>query len=454
MAKLIIFDLDGVLVDSKSIHFKALNNALKALNPIYEITKEEQEYIYEGLPTKAKLSLLHKNKGLPENKFESVWNMKQDITSTMFSNITEDKNLIEFIKKIKNNNINIAVASNSIKNTVNKCLNSLGILDLVDYVVSNEDVNNPKPHPEMYWKTMSHFGSIAEDTVIFEDSIVGRLAAKDSGATLIEVENRNDLNEEKINHAIKLLESARSIWSDDGLNVLIPMAGHGNRFKEAGYTFPKPLIDVFGQPMIEAVVKSIGIKAKYTYIVQKEHYEKYNLYYLLNLITPECNIVQVEGVTEGAAVTALMAKEFIDNKKPLITANSDQILDWNSREFLYDLISKNADGGIATFNSTHPKWSYAKVDSTGLVSEVAEKKPISDLATVGIYYWKHGQDFVRYAEEMISKDIRTNGEFYICPVFNEAIQDGKRIYTVNVKQMWGIGTPEDLNNYLYRKNND
>jgi dTDP-glucose pyrophosphorylase len=232
------------------------------------------------------------------------------------------------------------------------------------------------------------------------------------------------------------------------------MAGHGNRFKEAGYTFPKPLIDVVGQPMIEAVVKSIGIKAKYTYIVQKEHYEKYNLYYLLNLITPECNIVQVEGVTEGAAVTALMAKEFIDNKKPLITANSDQILDWNSREFLYDLISKNADGGIATFNSTHPKWSYAKVDSNGLVSEVAEKKPISDLATVGIYYWKHGQDFVKYAEEMISKDVRTNGEFYICPVFKEAIQDGKRIYTVNVKQMWGIGTPEDLNNYLYRKNND
>jgi HAD superfamily hydrolase (TIGR01509 family) len=454
MKKLIIFDLDGVLVDSKNIHFEALNYALKALHPVYEITKEEQENIYEGLPTKAKLNLLNKNKGLPEDKFDAVWRMKQDITSTMLSNVSKDITLINLIKKIKDNNINVAVASNSIKSTITKCLNGLGILNLIDYVVSNEDVSNPKPHPEMYWKTMSYFGSIAEDTVIFEDSIVGKLAAKDSGAKLIEIENRNDLNEEKINNAVKLLESARSIWSDDGLNVLIPMAGHGNRFKEAGYTFPKPLIDVVGQPMIEAVVKSLGIKAKYTYIVQKEHYEKYNLYYLLNLITPECNIVQVEGVTEGAAVTALMAKQFINNKKPLITANSDQILDWNSREFLYSLISKNADGGIATFNSTHPKWSYAKADDSGLVSEVAEKKPISNLATVGIYYWKHGSDFVNYAEQMIEKNIRTNNEFYICPVFNEAIQDGKRIYSINVKQMWGIGTPEDLNNYLYRKNND
>ena len=454
MKQLKIFDLDGVLVDSKNIHFEALNHALKALHPVYEITKEEQEHIYEGLPTKAKLNLLNKNKGLPKDKFDAVWRMKQDITSTMFSNISEDITLINLIKKIKDNNINIAVASNSIRSTITKCLSGLGILNLIDYVVSNEDVSNPKPHPEMYWKAMSYFGSIAEDTIIFEDSIVGKLAAKDSGAKLIEIENRNDLNEEKINNAIKLLESAKSIWSDDGLNVLIPMAGHGNRFKEAGYTFPKPLIDVIGQPMIEAVVKSLGIKAKYTYVVQKEHYEKYNLYYLLNLITPECNIVQVEGVTEGAAVTALMAKQFINNKKPLITANSDQILDWNSREFLYNLISKNADGGIATFNSTHPKWSYAKADDSGLVSEVAEKKPISNLATVGIYYWKHGSDFVNYAEQMIEKNIKTNNEFYICPVFNEAIQDGKRIYAVNVKQMWGIGTPEDLNNYLYRKNND
>jgi dTDP-glucose pyrophosphorylase len=206
--------------------------------------------------------------------------------------------------------------------------------------------------------------------------------------------------------------------------------------------------------MIQAVVESIGVNATYTYIVQKEHYEKYNLSYLLNLITPDCNIVQVDGITEGAAVTCLLAKEYIDNESPLILANSDQIVEWNSRKFIYELMTKNADGGIATFESTHPKWSYAKINSDGLVTEVAEKKPISNIATVGIYYWKHGSDFVKYAEQMIDKDIRTNNEFYVCPVFNEAIADNKRVFASNIKKMWGIGTPEDLNNYNYRRDND
>ena len=232
------------------------------------------------------------------------------------------------------------------------------------------------------------------------------------------------------------------------------MAGLGSRFKEAGYVFPKPLVEVNGKPMIQAVVESLGVNAKYTYIVQKEHYEKYSLSYLLNLITPDCNIVQVDGITEGAAVTCLLAKAYIDNDNPLIMANSDQIVEWNSRQFIYDLMTKNADGGIATFKSTHPKWSYARVDGSGLVVEVAEKKPISDIATVGIYYWKHGSDFVKYAEEMISKNIRTNNEFYVCPVFNEAIADNKRVFTSDIKKMWGVGTPEDLNNYLYRNEND
>lgn len=453
MNKLIVFDLDGVLVDSKTIHFDALNDALRALNPNYVITKDEQENIYEGLPTKAKLSLLNKYKGLPEERFDSVWRLKQDITSMMFSNIPEDKELVRLLTIIKDNKINIAVASNSISKTVFDCLEGLGIIDLVDHVVSNEDVKHPKPHPEMYWRAMSHFGVIADETVIFEDSLVGKLAARDSKATLVEIKNRADLTEDKINKAISLLQSGKGTWKDQGLNVLIPMAGLGSRFKDAGYAFPKPLVEVNGKPMIQAVVESLGVSAKYTYIVQKEHAEKYNLSYLLNLITPECNIIQVDGITEGAAVTSLLARDYIDNDSPLIMANSDQIVEWNSRQFIYDLMTKNADGGIATFKSTHPKWSYAKVDDHGLVVEVAEKKPISDIATVGIYYWKHGSDFVRYAEQMISKDIRTNNEFYVCPVFNEAIADDKRIFVSEIKKMWGIGTPEDLNYYLSYKDN-
>jgi len=452
--RLIVFDLDGVLVDSKSIHFDALNSALKTVGLEYVITEEEQKNIYEGLPTKAKLLLLNKNKGLSKEKFDDIWNAKQNITSTMFSNINEDADLIKLLKVVKDSGIKIAVASNSIRKTVVECLTGLGIFNLIDYIVSNEDVKNPKPHPEMYWKAMSYFGVIADETVIFEDSLVGKLAARDSKANLVEIKDRSDLDMEKIDKAISLLQKGSSTWKDQGLNVLIPMAGLGSRFKDAGYVFPKPLVEVDGKPMIQAVVESLGVNAKYTYIVQKEHYDKYNLSYLLNLITPECNIIQVEGITEGAAVTSLLAKEYINNNSPLIMANSDQIVEWNSRQFIYDLMTNNADGGIATFKSTHPKWSYAKVDDNGLVTEVAEKKPISNIATVGIYYWKHGSDFVKYAEQMIHKNIRTNGEFYVCPVFNEAIADNKRIFTSDIKKMWGIGTPDDLRYYMENNKND
>ena len=450
--KLIIFDLDGVLIDSKNIHFNALNDALKTFDTKYVITEEEQQNIYEGLPTKAKLNLLNKNKGIPEDKFDSIWQIKQEITSIMFSNIAQDKDLIKLLTIIKNNNINIAVASNSIRKTVLECLNGLGVIDLIDYIISNEDVKNPKPHPEMYWNAMSNFGVISDETVIFEDSLVGKLAAKDSKANLIEIKNRTDLTQDKINQAINLLQFSKSTWKDQGLNVLIPMAGLGSRFKDAGYVFPKPLVEVDGKPMIQAVVESLGISAKYTYIVQKEHYDKYNMSYLLNLITPDCNIIQVDGITEGAAVTCLLAKEYINNNSPLIMANSDQIVEWSSRQFIYDLMINNADGGIVTFKSTHPKWSYVKINDNGLVIEVAEKKPISDIATVGIYYWKQGSDFIKYAEQMIDKNIKTNNEFYVCPVFNEAILDNKRIFTSDIKKMWGIGTPEDLQTYLRDKN--
>jgi dTDP-glucose pyrophosphorylase len=226
------------------------------------------------------------------------------------------------------------------------------------------------------------------------------------------------------------------------------MAGAGSRFEAAGYTFPKPLIEVRKKPMIQVVIENLNIKANFIYVVQKEHREKYNLDALLSLITPGCKIVETEGMTEGAACTALLAKEHINSKSPLFFANSDQFVEWDSNEFLYKMNETEADGGIVTFEATHPKWSFAKIDEKGLVTEVAEKKPISNIATVGFYYWKHGSDFVKYAEQMIDNEIRVNGEFYVCPVFNEAIKDCKAIRTFDVDGMWGLGTPEDLNYYL------
>jgi dTDP-glucose pyrophosphorylase len=200
--------------------------------------------------------------------------------------------------------------------------------------------------------------------------------------------------------------------------------------------------------MIQVVVENLNIDAHYIFITQKEHYEKYNLKYLLNLIAPGCDILQVDSITEGAACSTLLAKQFIDNENSLIIANSDQYIDWNSNECMYAFSADNIDGGILTFDASHPKWSYAKLGPNGFVTEVAEKKVISNMATVGVYYWKKGSDYVRYAEDMISKNIRVNNEFYVCPVFNQAIEDGKKIKIKQVEKMWGIGTPEDLKYFL------
>ena len=163
---------------------------------------------------------------------------------------------------------------------------------------------------------------------------------------------------------------------------------------------------------------------------------------------PNCKIVEIDHLTNGAASTVLLAKKYIDNDYPLIICNSDQYFQWNSSSTMYKFKKTNVDGGILCFNALHPKWSYAKCDDRGMVIEVAEKKVISNNATVGFYYWKHGKDYVFYANQMIKKNIRVNNEFYVCPVFNEAIKDGKKIITNNVSKMYGLGTPEDLNFFI------
>lgn len=453
--ELAIFDLDGVLIDSKELHFEALNEALREFDPKFEISHSDHSTKYDGLSTRRKLEMLHSEKGFPIEHFERVWKLKQDITLRMLGEIKRDEELVSFMAFLQNQGIKLAVASNSVRNTIDLVLRNLGIIDFFSLILSNEDVRSSKPHPEIYWKTMMHFEVVPDATVIFEDSYVGRLAALRSGARLIPIENRRDLTWQRIRQVdvtSSTLMPVKRPWKSDKLNVLIPMAGAGSRFEAVGYTFPKPLIEVRGKPMIQVVVENLNIEAKYIYIVQRSHFEKYNLDYLLRLITPNCEIVQIEGLTEGAACTTLLAREFIDNEESLVIANSDQFVEWNSGETLYSFMADGIDGGIVTFKATHPKWSYARIDESGIVQEVAEKKPISDIATVGIYFWKKGSDYVKYADEMIEKNIRTNGEFYVCPVFNQAIEDGKKFRIRNIDQMWGLGTPEDLNYFLENHN--
>lgn len=448
--KLVIFDMDGVLIDAKETHYKALNEALNEIDKKYSISIDEHLTTYDGLPTLVKLNLLTEVKKLPNEYHKSISKSKQEKTKQAFDSLGADKELQEICHYLQNNNIKIAVASNSIRETVMLILNKLGIAKFMDIIISNEDVKNCKPSPEMHLKCMSLAGVFPNDTLILEDSPVGRQAAVNSGSNLLPIKNRKTLTKSLIIETLKKYTYAANVkWIDSDLNVLIPMAGQGSRFASAGYTFPKPLIEVHGKPMIQLIVENLNIEANYIFICLKEHYEKYSLQHLLNYLSKNCKIIVVDQLTEGAACTTLLAKEHINNNKPLLIANSDQYIEWNSSNVMYGFTSEYIDGGILTFENCHPKWSYAKTEN-GLVKEVAEKKVISNQATVGIYYWKYGQDYVKYAEQMIAKNNRVNNEFYICPVFNEAIKDGKKIYTKSIDKMWGIGTPEDLNYFLNR----
>ena len=316
MTKLIIFDLDGVLVEAKEIHYKTLNQALWeiAKSNKYVISEAEHLSIYDGLKTNQKLELLTQNKGLQRDTYETVWNRKQDLTIEAISQLQPDLEKIELFKELRDRGYKLACASNSIRRSVLVMLAKIGIIEYMDLIISNEDVKNSKPHPEMYWKAMSMMGCLPEETLIVEDSPHGLLAASRSRASVLRVDNPKDLTLEKISNKLnenKVMSTPK--WQGGKMNVLIPMAGAGSRFAAAGYTFPKPLIDVEGKPMIQVVVDNLNIDATFIYVVQKEHREKYNLDTLLNLITPNCKIVEVDGLTEGAACTTLLAKEHIDN---------------------------------------------------------------------------------------------------------------------------------------------
>ncbi len=238
------------------------------------------------------------------------------------------------------------------------------------------------------------------------------------------------------------------------INIVIPMAGRGRRFIDEGYSLPKPLIDVDGKPMIQRVIENLkpNCPHKFIFICQKDHCDNYNLEKLfaslLDKDSFEC--IQIDSVTQGAACTVLTSTAFINNDDSLIIANSDQIIDININEFINFSSHTEIDGAIMTFPANEQKWSYAQINKDGYVKKVAEKIVISPHATVGVYFYARGSDFVKFANEMIRKNIRVNNEFYVCPIFNEFILDNKKItiFEIEKTKMHGLGTPEDLKSYL------
>jgi HAD superfamily hydrolase (TIGR01509 family) len=440
--KACIFDLDGVLVDTCNLHYIALNQAIaEVVGSDFVISQKDHETKFNGLSTRMKLEKLP----LTQEQREAVYTRKQMLTMEAFSTLLPSNRLQETLAGLRTRGYVLGCASNCIRSTVHMVLMRIGIHSLFDVILSNEDIANPKPSSEIYTLAMEKLGVTHSDTLIFEDSYVGLRAAVSSGANVHWVAHPNVLT-------LEYCLSAKPNLTKH-VNVVIPMAGNGSRFASVGYKDPKPLIPVFGKPMISWVVDNLGLDASYTFITRKEFgAEDY-----LKTLVPNCNIVTIDRVTEGAACTVLLAKEYVDNQNPLLIINSDQYIEFEECDtafkfvfdFLYNPSEQKFAGKISTFDGGgHPKWSYAKTNEDGVVTEVREKDPFSPHATTGLYLWRCGHDFVRYANEMIAKNIRVNNEFYVVPVFNEAIQDGKLLEICNCKRMWGIGTPEDLNFFL------
>ena len=235
------------------------------------------------------------------------------------------------------------------------------------------------------------------------------------------------------------------------------MAGSGSRFANRGYTKPKPFIDVLGKPMIVRVLDNLYCQeTRYILITRKEHIEQENgLVEKIKKDYPAVIFLPIDHLTEGAACTVLHAREFINNDEPMIIANSDQIVDVNFQDYVNDCLEQDLDGSIMTFKDPEKstKWSFARINNNDLVEEVQEKVPISDLATVGIYMFHRGRDYVDAAVDMIVQNDRVNNEFYVCPVYNYAIKNGKNfcVYDIPFESMHGLGTPEDLKTFFNRE---
>lgn len=238
------------------------------------------------------------------------------------------------------------------------------------------------------------------------------------------------------------------------LHIIVPMAGAGSRFAVAGYQDPKPLIQVHGVPMIKVVIDNNTPKRdhKFIFICQGKHVADYGLREKLSAWAPGCEIVELDGLTEGAACTVYAAKHLINNDHPAMICNSDQWCDLDINAYLQAMDDAQADGLIMTMQANDPKWSYVGFDEDGLVNQVVEKEVISDEATVGIYNFRSGKQLVEAIESMMAKELRVNGEYYVAPAYNEIIANkGKVIhYTIGSEGdgMYGLGIPADLNLFL------
>lgn len=450
MIRALVFDLDGVLVDAAEWHYTALNEALEAFG--HAIPRADHERLYNGLPTVLKLEMLTERRGLPKRLHRFIAETKQKRTMERLDRELEPNlDLQTTLARLKAEGLKLGVASNSVRDTVDLCLKRLGIESFFDVVLSNQDVEHPKPDPEMYLTAMERLGVAPDECVIFEDSMPGIQAARLAGARVAIVADVSELTYEFIH---RRASPRRPPTAPGVLQIVVPMAGEGRRFADAGYENPKPLIEIFGKPMIEWVIENVRPETRphrFIFLCREMDLGRFSLAEKLERLAPGSRAVGVPSTTQGAACTVMLAADELDPDAPLLIANSDQWVENAIDPFLAFVDEAECDGAILTFPATDPKWSYALTRSDGRVVDVAEKNPISPHATVGIYWFRTARHYLEAAMDSMRADDRTNGEFYVCPVYKQLLRRGfdVRHFGIPTHAMHGLGTPEDLKGFIH-----
>lgn len=237
----------------------------------------------------------------------------------------------------------------------------------------------------------------------------------------------------------------------------MPMAGRGARL--AGHSsYPKPLVRVLGKTIVEWSVETLGLNGNYIFCCKKEHIEKFDIEKILKRIVPDCQIVSIDYQTKGTLQSVLEASDFINNDDELIISDTDHYLVWDTNYFNNKIRTRSIDACVMVFPEKHylTNASYVKLNKEGYVIEAAEKKLISTTASVGLHYYKKGSDFVKFANEMMKRNIIHIDEFYITPLYNLFIEAGKKVIINPVTKMWALGSPEEIELFIreYNKNHD
>lgn len=449
MIRNILFDLDGVLFDGaefhKQIFLEAVENA---------VSSEYHDRWLNGLSTKQKLARLSELGVFASYQLPTLEAKKQALTQERLATFQSPQHIRAVCQRLAASNYQLFCVSNSIRKTVETCLESLGIIQLFSGIISNEDAAKQKPSPEPYLEAFRRFQLDPAESLILEDSPFGRQAAKASGAHLLPIVDVQDNTYEKIIQHIKTMESSEAAASPRRINVVIPMAGRGSRFAVKGYSTPKPFIPVFDRPMIRWVIDNMksadpAIQLHFILVAQQEHISHHGLGDICRDAGIDFTLIPIDRITDGPACTVLLARDIINSDAPLVTVNSDQYVEWDVAEFYRALLNPTYAGVINTFHQpdeTDTKWSFARVGADGIVEEVVEKRWISPHATTGIYGWRSGAEFVAAADAMMSADDRVNGEFYVAPAYNYV----RPVRIFPCKKLWGLGVPEDLEVFLGR----